>query len=285
MITPGIHPLPAAQYHADPCPVPSLSNSIANVLLTQSPLHAWYQHPRLNPTYQPEESSRFDLGSAAHMMLLERRTDRIVIVNADDWRTKAAKEARDNARANGQTPVLPHQFDAMRAMNSSAQAFMETTELAGILEIGSPEQTVIWQENDIWCRCRPDLLSADKRVCFDYKTSESAQPEFVSRQIQRMGYDIQSQFYTRGLASVGFDVTFVFLFQEIHEPYCCSLISLSNAYMEVGKSKVERAIRLWTQCTETNRWPAYSNQILYCEPRPWDLAELDETPTTTEDEE
>src|ERR1700677_1036911 len=91
----GIFNLSAEAYHADPCPTASLSSSIAGILLDQSPSHAWLAHPRLNPNYVRESAdSRFDLGSAAHMMLLEQREDRIVRVSADDWRTKAAKEAR-----------------------------------------------------------------------------------------------------------------------------------------------------------------------------------------------
>ena len=46
-LEPGIHNLSAEVYHADPCVKPSLSSSIANVLLQQSPLHAWMaQNPQ-----------------------------------------------------------------------------------------------------------------------------------------------------------------------------------------------------------------------------------------------
>ena len=41
----GIYTLSAEAYHADPCPEPSLSASIANVLLQRSPAHARIQHP------------------------------------------------------------------------------------------------------------------------------------------------------------------------------------------------------------------------------------------------
>lgn len=286
MIEPGIHPLPAAQYHADPCPTPSLSNSIANILLTQSPLHARLAHPRLNPNYQPEESSRFDLGSAAHMMLLERRTDQIVIVNADDWRTKAAKEARDLARANGQTPVLARHYDLMNEMVAAAYGFIATTELSGIFELGQAEQTVIWQEGETWCRARPDLLSADRRIVVDYKTTENAEPEAFIRQIGRMSYDLQAEWYVRGVKSVtGQEPVFVFLAQEISAPYACSLIALSNAYRAVGQSKVARALTMWMACTTSNKWPSYSTRIAYAEPRPWDLTQMEENEPNSDDNE
>src|SRR4051812_43711235 len=61
----------AEDYHRDICPEPSLSNSLAGILLSRSPKHAWLAHPRLNPNYKPEESKVFDKGSAAHALLLE----------------------------------------------------------------------------------------------------------------------------------------------------------------------------------------------------------------------
>jgi hypothetical protein len=275
----GIYTLTADQYHADPAPTASLSSSIASVLLTQSPMHAWLAHPRLNHNYTREEgNSRFDLGSAAHMMLLERREDRIVRVQADDWRTKAAKEARDAAQANGQYAVLERQYADIVAMCTAAQDYMLTTELGDMLATGDPERTVLWQEGDLWYRCRPDMLSKDRRIVLDYKSTASAAPDAIAKQIGRMGYDMQSEFYTRGISAVTWreDTAFVFLFQEITPPYACSLISLSNAYRAVGQAKVARAMGTWHTCVKTNNWPAYTNRILYAEPKPWDLTQAED---------
>ena len=287
MMPPGIHNFTAEQYHADPAPTASLSSSIAHILLEQSPLHAYLAHPRLNPLYQREEDSRFDLGSAAHLMLLERREDKIVRVQADDWRTKAAREARDAAQANGQFAVLKRQYADIVAMCTAAQDYLLTTELGYLLATGDPERTLLWQENDLWYRARPDLMSKDRRIVLDYKSTASAAPEFIARQIGRMGYDLQSEYYLRGLQAVTGreDTVFVFLFQEITPPYACSLISLSNAYREVGRLKVARAITLWGRCITTNTWPGYTSRILYAEPKPWDLIQAEESATETESNE
>jgi len=285
-VNPGIFNLTAEQYHADPAPTPSLSNSIANILLDQSPLHAWMAHPRLNPNYEREVNNNFDLGSAAHLMLLERREDKIVRVQADDWRTKAAKEARDTARANGQYPVLERQYADIVNMCTAAQDYLLTTELGDMLATGLAEQTVMWQEGDLWYRSRPDMLSLDGRVILDYKSTSSAAPDFVSKQIGRMGYDLQSEFYTRGVNTVRKmeDAVFVFLFQEITPPYACSLMSLDNTFREVGKLKLKRAMQLWETSITTDKWPGYTNKILYVAPKPWDAAEMEATKDQQEEE-
>ena len=42
----GWHELSDEVYHADPCPSPSLSSSIANLVIDKSLMHAWRAHPR-----------------------------------------------------------------------------------------------------------------------------------------------------------------------------------------------------------------------------------------------
>lgn len=273
----SIESLSAERYHADPAPQPSLSSSIAHILLDQSPQHAWLAHPRLNPRYVRETDSRFDLGSAAHMMLLERREDRIVRVQADDWRTKAAKEERDAAQAVGKYAVLDRQFKDIKEMCDAARKFLMRTELGNILDTGDAEQTLVWEDNGVWCRARPDLMSKDRKIVLDYKSTASAEPGAFSRQIGRLGYDLQDQFYSRGVEVLtGALPTFVFLAQEITAPYACSLVALSNAYQFVGQNKVSRALDLWKTCLLEDSWPAYNPRIHYAEPKPWDLTLAEE---------
>jgi PDDEXK-like domain of unknown function (DUF3799) len=269
----GMHTISAADYHADPCEQPSLSASIAKLLLMQSPLHAWLSHSRLNPNFEREEDSRFDLGSAAHSMLLERSDAPIVWIDANDWRTNAAKAARDEARANGKLPILAKYQTSLKAMLGAANEAINNSELAGILDTGAPEQTLVWTEGDIWCRARLDLLSKEKAVILDYKSTQNAEPTAFIRQISRMGYDIQSEFYIRGLAMVAnAKANFVFLAQEITPPYACSLISLSRAYQELARHKVNAAMKLWRECMSTGHWPSYAPHIHYAEPPTWEMS-------------
>ena len=64
----------------------------------------------------------------------------------------------------------------------------------------------------------------------DYKTTENAEPETFIRQIGRMSYDLQAEFYVRGgKAVIEREPIFIFLAQEISEPYSCSLVGLANS--------------------------------------------------------
>ena len=100
-----VEDLPADEYHADPCERPSLSASIAKVLDRSSPLHAWAAHPRFGGRAPVRESKALARGTLLHALLLGE-SDRIEVVHADDWRTKAAKAARADANAWGRIPTL-----------------------------------------------------------------------------------------------------------------------------------------------------------------------------------
>ena len=269
----GIYTINDGEYHRDPAPEPSLSSSLARTIITQSPLHAWHKHPRLNSAHESEESSRFDLGSAAHAVLLENDFNKIVFVEADDWRTKEAKLQRDMARAKGLLPILSKYETPLREMVHTAKCKIERSELAGLFENGKPEQTLIWQEGEAWCRARLDYLRNDNRVILDYKTTESAEPEVCKRKIAAMGYDMQASFYKRGLVACGGseDAVFIFLFQEIEPPYACCLIGLSEIFIEIADENVNQAINIWQMCIKNNVWPGYSGGVQLAEPPNWQL--------------
>lgn len=280
-----IRPMSADAYHADKFnETPSLSSSIAKILLDQSPMHAWLAHPRLNPNYVRETDTRFDLGSASHTMLLEpANASRVVIVDANDWRTNAAKALRDAEQAQGKYPILTHQFANVAAMVKAAREFLATTELAGILETGTIESSMFWQSGPTHFRARPDVVSADHRITLDYKTSATASPEIFELQIGRMKYDLQAEFYSAGIyALTGVDTKFIFLVQEITAPFACSLVGLTSAYRAVGQMKLARSIDIWKQCMSTKKWPAYPNTITFADPKPWQLAQAEEMAAANE---
>ena len=60
---PGLYlDVPVDDYFADPLPAPSLTQSIAKIILDHSPLHAWHAHPRLNPNFVRDDPTKFDIG-------------------------------------------------------------------------------------------------------------------------------------------------------------------------------------------------------------------------------
>ncbi|MFO0268910.1 MAG: PD-(D/E)XK nuclease-like domain-containing protein [Gemmatimonadota bacterium] len=274
---PGIYDLPDEVYHADPCPQPSLSASIAKVMLARSPRHAWIQHQRLNPQFQHDDDSKYDMGTAAHEIVL-RGIDRVRIIEAKDWRTKDAKAERDKARQEGLIPLLRDNYLALSDMVTECEvAIRQCPDLSGMtLKDGMAEQTVIWQEGGAWCRSKMDWIANDHSLILDYKTAgASAEPDsWIRTNMVTNGADVQGAFYLRGVEAVAkTQPKFVFVVQEIDPPYAVSFIGYSPAFRALGDDKVNQALDLWQHCLATGQWPAYPRRICWPDPPAWAQAQ------------
>lgn len=251
----GIYPdLPEADYHADPCPEPSLSNSIAKELVEKSPLHAWAMHPKFGGASRAP-SSTLDHGSLVHELLLGRGPG-ITVVEANDWRTKAAKAARDEARDAGKTPVLAKAFLAAKKAAKALEAGLANR---GVVFDGESEVTLVWQElaaaGPIWCRARLDHLK--RPIIYDLKTTGIAETRAIERLIVNMGYDMQRAAYVRGLTALepdlGGRVDFVFAFVETEFPYAINVAPLDGMLREYGERRWLDAVERWSSALRVNR--------------------------------
>ncbi|HEX5370037.1 MAG TPA: PD-(D/E)XK nuclease-like domain-containing protein [Dehalococcoidia bacterium] len=270
----GIHTLDPDAYHADPCEKPSLTSTIARVLLNESPLHAWTCHPRLNPQFVNQEAGHFDIGTAAHSLLLEGEAN-VEVVDAKDWRTKAAQEQRDTAYAEGKQPLLSYQWVEVERMVQAAHIQLDAVDVnPPIFKDGLAEQTLIWEEQGVTCRARLDWLRDDYDAIDDYKTtSRTANPASFSRSLFNIGYDIQAAFYLRGLEQLtGSVAQWRWVVQETDPPYALSVVSLNPAALDLANAKVDYAIKCWRECLTTNRWKGYPSEVCYAELPGWEEA-------------
>lgn len=279
---PGLLTVPADQYHNDAIDDtrPSLSASLACVLLAKSPAHAYVQHPRLNPDFaQPEAKKAWDLGTVAHSLLLEGYANVHVVEGVTDWRTKDAQAERDQARTDGKVPMLRHEFEEVSAMVDMAREELAAwTVDPPLLTDGKPEQTVTWDEDGVLCRCRPDWLRDDYTVVEDVKTTaRGADPSFFSRKtVYEHGYDVKAAMYLRGVRAVtGVDAKWRWIVVETKPPFVVTVVEPSELMLAVGNAKLDRALEMWRDCLASGLWPAYGRDVHVAEPPAWELRWLD----------
>lgn len=275
---PGIYcDIPHATYLADPCKIPTLSASVAQVLNDESPKHAWQAHPRLGGKADEEDDTEAkDRGTIVHKLLLGRGPD-VVPVEANDWRTKIAKEARDAARAAGQVPVLARKLASYR---SAAQA-LEIRLLQSMVAFqgGKPEVTVVWESDGVLCRARMDYLRISDTDCIidDVKTCESANPCAVGAKMVSFGADIQAAAYVEAMETLRPElagrITIRFDYVECRAPHEVSVNVPSGAMLELGRHKWRQAKETWRRCNERQEWPGYPSGVHRAEPPPWALSE------------
>jgi len=253
---PGLYDMSNAQYHADPVPGGSLSSSGAKKLIAKTPAHfKWDQD-------HPTHSDAFDMGTAAHSVILENDTTGIEVVDASAWTTKAAKEARDAAYAAGKTPLLTKDYQQVLAM---AEQVRNHAEASFLLSDGVPERSAFWQhDTGVWLRARFDWLPNHRGpglMLADYKTSVSAAPGEFRKSAARFGYHQQAAFYIDGAKALGLspDPTMQFVVQEKTAPYLVNVIELNEEAVNMGRALNEHAIRTYMTCKTTGVWPGYQS--------------------------
>lgn len=273
--TTGVFDLDEATYHGDPCPEPSLSSSVAKLLINRSARHAQDAHPRLNPDHRPEHNQKFDLGSAFHTLFLRKGAE-IVEIDANDYRSNAAKEARDQARAAGKIPMLKSQLTRAVAMVKAVQdQVLDHDELRIAFAAGQPERTIIWREaNGIWCRALLDWMPEQGDAYPDLKSTETAaHPDSWGRGVMfNNDYDIQDAWYRRGLRALGLseDPYVVFVAAELDEPlHLMATHRCSPSAAALADRMVENAVDLFGWCLKNKRWPGYAKQTAWHDAPVW----------------
>ncbi len=276
----GIHDITEDVYHADCCVEPSLSRSIAHTFLEECPMKAYLKHPRLaKNVHSVEPTDAMDFGSLGHALLLGKGA-KIHICPFDNWKKDAAQAMRDAARAEGMIPALTKTYDLAVQMQEGVRREFKRLGILTDFDAAKSEQTLIWKDGPIYCRAMIDKLMVDQEMLlatiFDLKITADASPETCIKQIGSMGYSLQHEFYTKGVESCVKDVTgrvkFVFLFVEKTFPFLVTPVELSGEFRAIGLSKYHRAVRGWTECLATGRWPGYSSGVVTASPKPWDLS-------------
>ena len=155
-----------ATYLADPAPDPSMTSSIVRDILETAPRFVWQNTKRLNKDAEDTNKTIFDLGSAAHA-LFTGEGNPIAVIDADAFRSNAAKEARDAAYAAGKTPILKGNMERVQAMADAARAgFAPNSDIGKLIDDPATlkEATIIWTEGGVMHRCRPDFYHPGENV-------------------------------------------------------------------------------------------------------------------------
>jgi hypothetical protein len=263
------------EYFADPCETPSLTQSIAKLLLANSPLHAWSAHPRLGGAPVEDEAENEDDeesespsdavsdGKVLHSLMLGQGVD-VVVINEDSFRKKTARAARDEARAAGKVPMIAAKYDLLV---KAAGRLRDRLAAAGYPLNGESEVAIEWYERGengpVVCRCRMDHVFMTEGRIYDIKKVRSAHPEKIARNFVDYGYDIQQAAYPRALAALNPKlqgrVDFTFLYMESVPPYSIVPAGPDGAFREIGLMRWLRAVKLWERCLATNYWPGYTD--------------------------
>lgn len=259
----GVHSgVPDDIYHADKT---SLSASGAKLLLPPS-VPAKFRERMDNP---PPSKPVFDFGKLVHKLVLGEGAG-IDVVQAKDWRTKAAQDAKDKAQKAGLIPVLVSEHDQAEQMAEQ----VEKHPIAGPLfrdncaDSGPKAEIslcVTDPDTGVRLRARPDWITQrDGRLwLLDLKTTIDANPDTFGRSAHKWGYHIQCAWYVTVARMLELDESPAFLLVcvEKEPPYLVSVCEFDMDAYQLGKRQMLQAIRTYQECVTSGVWPGYAPEI------------------------
>lgn len=250
------------RYHGQLTPTPSMSAGMAHALDRTCPakmVHESY----LNPDYEPPTAKHFDIGSAAHLIVLEpeQLRHRIHEVRYANYQKEQAQVQRDHARHMGKIPLLTRELAKVQAIRErllshplTAKAFIG----------GRAEQTVVARDpkKGVWLKCRPDYAPPDWSDIVDLKTTYSAHPEALRRKAFDDGWFMRAAWYLDVIhAATGIMPNrYWFVCVETDPPYLVNLARVSDRGIGWGRKANRFAIDTFAKCLTDDTWPDYAEQ-------------------------
>jgi len=280
----GWHDMDEATYHADPCPEPSLSASIAKTVIGKSPLHAWVSHAK-NPKAEPfTPTNVMNIGKAVHAAVFGGA--RLCVIEADSFRAKAAKEEREQAYNSGAIPILEKDLAPIEAMADICRKRFE-----GLY--GGPyhaERVAIWRcpRTGGWRKAMLDSSAMAAPIIVDLKTTQAAiDPESCNKRIFSDGLHIQAAAYEEAMEQLNPEwegrVRFLFQWQEQNAPYAMSQpIEMGEAAMTIGREQWRAAGAVWDAAVKSNNFPGFDVKPTEASPPLWVMSQWEIQKATSE---
>jgi hypothetical protein len=251
--------LSAEAYHADKT---SISSSGLRALLNPG-CPAQFKYDRDHPQAPKRE---FDLGHAVHKLVLGEGEE-LEPLDFDSYLTKAAKQARDEARAAGAVPLLAHEWEQVQAMAAAIRRHKDAGPLFAP-GMGIPERSIYWTDpvTGVRCRVRPDwlIIRPEITVIVDLKTTTDANPDACSKAIESYSYHQQGALYIDGVQAAGLaaeGARFFFTFISKKPPYLITVRELKDQDQDIGRGRNEVALSIYRDCIANDEWPDWTGPV------------------------
>ncbi len=279
MITAGLYAKSPKSVEGE---TPRLHQSLATILVNKSPLHAWYKAFREKQDGGEEKyNKRLVDGTICHSLLLGGGD--IVCIDADSWRTNAAKDARTEAISAGKSPILKAELENAQ---ETVNVLMGRIKAEGLeLDGGLFEQSALWlTPSGVECEGRLDWVKLGKleATIIDFKfTIVEADKKKCERKFIELGYDIQETAYRQAIESIypklAGRVKTLYVFCEVKKPNAVRIMPVGGTMRHSGAMRWGQAVERWKECLarygKDTPWPGYKDNWEQAECPPWALSE------------
>ena len=259
----GVHTdMTDAEYFAHP----ALSHSDCK-LIDPPAFYRWVKDNKVR-----ENKPEYDFGHVVHELVLGSGAG-IDVIDADNWRTKAAQEARAESYANDRAPMLTHEYEAAKRCADAVSTHPVAAKLLDLADYR--EVALIWDDGDVQRKAKADLISG--RFGVDLKTTQRASTEAFGRSAGKFGYATQEAWYLDAMTAclVIDDPEFLFIVVEVDPPNFVNVIQLDPYAVELAAERNRQRIELFRQCRDSGEWPAYGTGINQAQLPRWAEIEME----------
>lgn len=209
-------------------------------------------------------------GSLVDVLLLTpEEVPGMVIVNPyPDFRTKAAQELRDNAKAQGRIVVS---VEDMRRAETAVNT-LRNHPIAGPVIADSLKQVVLLNQiKGINAKALLDIVPTSGPILYDLKTTNDLTPRGISSTIHKYGYHVQAAWYLRLWNLCNPDDKrdrFRFIWQSSTEPFEVAVTELPAFDIESGSEWAGYQLDRIIAATRTGTWPGFGGDRVVMVGRP-----------------
>ena len=148
-------------------------------------------------SFSPASIAAMNLGSAVHCYLLEPHLfdAEWCVSEKFDMRTTAGKEAKKafDEKNTGKNCINEDEFSLIKTIKSNCY---KIESVKNALDNYDKEQTIEFMLDGLKMKARIDIVSPNRSVIIDLKTTKDASPRAFTSDLVSMGYDIQMLHYT-----------------------------------------------------------------------------------------
>lgn len=226
---------------------PALNFSLAKHLL-DSPAHF---KAAQDEDHEPSEAMM--LGTLTHAFVLEDKDLRDEYALKPDGMSFATKEGK--AWRDAQTKPILADEKAQR-VPLCADSLAKSRTVRKMLELCPQRETpIICEFRGVEIKALMDMHS--DALIADFKTAQDCTKRAFARKIGDYHYDMQAAWYQAAhAAKYGLDepAPFYWLVVEMKQPFARAIYRASDALIESGLAKMERAIDIYKKCQASGKW-------------------------------
>jgi hypothetical protein len=233
---------------------------------------AQYRHDIDNP--EDDASNAADIGTAMHCVILEPDdfAARVECLDVDSFQTRAAREARAIARAEGRVALKARDFETLLAMRDAL-----VRQVGTLFTGGTAERVYVWRDpsTGVLCKARVDYVKPGMLI--DYKTSASAHPRAFRSRVWDNGHHVQAWWYLLGHDMMtGEAANWRWIVQSTKPPHLVTAHAPTPSLLAWAEQQGRAALSQYARCLADNEWPGYGDVVHHVELPSWAVYQLSE---------